>query len=109
MELLEGVRKLESLKSSIEKFKVEQSGAELKNLVEEIIYTLRSIKIDEEYEQGLEDGAISFEEFLEEDIKYFSNSPRGYGKQMRLNKTQSLILYDLRNIIFSLQLKLAEG
>lgn len=110
MNLAEGIRRLESLKSSVEDFRVDQSGAELKNLVEEIIVTLRSIQIDDvEYEIGLEDDAISFEEFLESDVKYFSNSSKGVGKQVRLNNTKSMITHDLRLIIFSLQLKLAEG
>lgn len=109
MNLEEGTNRLISLKTSAETFDVvKATGKELKNIVEEVIFTLREIDSDDEYWQGLEDDALAFEEFLDNDVKYFSNSDKGKGKKARLLNTRSLIAKDIELILFSLKIKMAE-
>ncbi|MEK6479616.1 hypothetical protein WJR50_18875 [Catalinimonas sp. 4WD22] len=108
MELQDGIRKLESLKSNVQLFSVDKPGYELERIVKEIINILRNIQVDSDYRHGLENDALLMEEYIKSEVKLFSNSKKGRGRQKRLNDTTSLILRDLNLIIFSLKSKLSE-
>lgn len=108
MELKEGIEKLVSIKTNVQSFSADKPGYELEKIVKEIIKVLRNVKVDSDYRHALEDDALLMEEYIKSEVKLFSNSKIGRGRQKRLNDTTSLILRDLDLIIFSLKSKLSE-